>query len=126
MRFVMDPVDDWFVEMGTFFSQRGYVFVYNDVRGCGRSEGDFFPLVDEAWGENRDGYDTVEWVGCQPWPNGNVGLIGTSYGAFNQYTTAPTRPPSLKASMAAMPQRSSFPTASTGWKNTGDGRCGWR
>ena len=45
-------------------------------------------LVDEAWGENRDGYDTIEWAASQPWSNGDVGLIGTSYGAFNQYTTA--------------------------------------
>ena len=99
MRFVADPAADEFVEMATFFSQRGYAFVYNDVRGTVRSDGDFFPLVDEAWGERQDGYDAVEWAGHQPWSNGSVGLIGTSYGAFNQYTTAPTRPPSLKACM---------------------------
>ena len=89
-RFVMDPTEiDEFTAMGTYFSRRGYAFVYNDVRGCGRSDGEFFPLVDEAWGENRDGYDTVEWAAHESWSNGNVGLIGTSYGAFNQYTTAP-------------------------------------
>ncbi|MBX2998158.1 MAG: CocE/NonD family hydrolase [Caldilineaceae bacterium] len=99
MRFVMEPAGDEFVEMGRFFSQRGYAFVFNDVRGTARSGGDFFPLVDEAWGENQDGYDTVEWAGHQPWSNGKVGLMGTSYGAFNQYTTAPTRPPSLRACM---------------------------
>ncbi len=99
-RFVMDPTDnDEFTAMGTYFSRRGYAFVYNDVRGCGRSDGTFFPLIDEAWGENRDGYDAIEWAAGQPWSNGDVGLIGTSYGAFNQYTTAPTRPPSLRACM---------------------------
>ncbi len=98
-RFITDPTLDDFVEMATFFSRRGYVFVYNDVRGTVRSDGEFFPLVDEAWGERQDGYDAVEWAGNQPWSNGRVGLIGTSYGAFNQYTTAPTRPPSLKACM---------------------------
>ena len=97
-RFVMDPAGiDEFAEMGDYFSRRGYVFIYNDVRGCGRSDGDFFPMVNEAWGENRDGYDTIEWAASQPWSNGDVGLIGNSYGAFNQYTTAVTRPPSLKA-----------------------------
>lgn len=99
MRFVMDPGVDDVAEMGEFFARRGFVFVYNDVRGTARSDGEFFPLVDEAWGENRDGYDTVEWAGHQPWSNGRVGLIGTSYGAFNQYTTAPLRPPSLAACM---------------------------
>ena len=98
MRFVMEPNDE-VEELGDYFAQHGYAFVYNDVRGCARSGGEFFPMVDEAWGENQDGYDTVEWAGNQPWSNGHVGLIGTSYGAFNQYTTAPTRPPSLKACM---------------------------
>ena len=98
MRFVMEPNDE-VEELGDYLAHRGYAFVYNDVRGCARSGGEFFPMVDEAWGENQDGYDTVEWAGNQPWSNGHVGLIGTSYGAFNQYTTAPTRPPSLKACM---------------------------
>ena len=99
MRFVVDPDEAEYVEMGTYFSQRGYAFVYNAVRGVAGSDGDFFPLIDEAWGENQDGYDTVEWASKQSWSNGSVGLLGTSYGAFNQYTTAPTRPPGLKACM---------------------------
>jgi putative CocE/NonD family hydrolase len=97
MRFLEYPIIEPFVENGEFFVRNGYVFVYSEVRGTGRSDGEFFPLVDEAWGENQDGYDTIEWAGRQAWSNGNVGLIGTSYGAFNQYTTAVTRPPSLKA-----------------------------
>lgn len=99
MRFVVDPDDEEYVKMGTYFSRRGYAFVYNAVRGVAGSGGDFFPLVDEAWGANQDGYDTIEWAGKQRWSNGKVGLLGTSYAAFNQYTTAPTRPPSLKACM---------------------------
>src|SRR4029079_5832786 len=59
-----------------------------------------FPFLDDGWGINQDGYDTVEWAARQPWSNGNVGMIGGSYGGFTQYVPAPTRPPSLKACFA--------------------------
>ena len=32
-RFVSDPAEDANVQAGTFFSQRGYVYVYNNIRG---------------------------------------------------------------------------------------------
>ena len=44
-----------------------------DVRGRFASEGRFIPFHDDGWGENRDGYDTVEWIAAQPWCDGNVG-----------------------------------------------------
>ena len=92
-----DPSGPFPVEFGTFFSRRGYVYVINNTRGAYQSEGVFFPMLDDAWGENRDGYDTIEWAAQQPWSDGNVGTYGFSYGAFTQYLAAPTRPPSLKA-----------------------------
>ncbi len=99
MCFVAEPHDTPEGEIGRYLCERGFVFVYCNVRGTGPSGGDFYPLIHEAWGENQDGYDTVVWAASQPWSNGNVGRLGTSYGAFNQYTTAPTRPPGLKACM---------------------------
>lgn len=99
-RFLADPADHTTAETGTFFSQHGYVYVYNNIRGTVQSEGEFFPLVDDGWGTNQDGYDTVEWAARQPWSNGKVGMYGGSYGAFTQYVTFPTRPPSLKAGFA--------------------------
>lgn len=92
-----DPSSEETVERGKFFSQRGYVFIYNNTRGTYQSKGTFFPFIDDGWGQNQDGYDTIEWAGHQPWSDGNVGMFGSSYGAFTQYQTAPTRPPSLKA-----------------------------
>ena len=92
-----DPSLAFPVEFGTFFSQRGYVYVINNTRGTYQSEGLFFPMIDDAWGENRDGYDTIEWAAHQPWSNGKVGMYGFSYTAFTQYLAASTRPPSLKA-----------------------------
>ena len=83
---------------GEFFASRGYVFVGQNVRGAFGSEGQFVPIRDDGWGANRDGYDTVEWAGAQPWSSGNVGLVGGSYSGITQYLALPTRPPHLKAS----------------------------
>src|SRR5262245_25164955 len=80
-----------------YFAQRGFVFVVQDVRGRFGSEGAWYPFIDDGWGENRDGYDTVEWAAAQPWCDGNVGTIGGSYAGATQYRLAPTRPPHLRA-----------------------------
>ena len=80
-----------------FFASQGYAVVIQDVRGRFASEGRFIPFHDDGWGENRDGYDTVEWIAAQPWCDGNVGTIGGSYAGVTQYRMAPTRPPHLRA-----------------------------
>src|SRR6478609_9100282 len=41
-----------------FFARRGYVFVFQDVRGRHESEGKWDPFRNEQ----EDGYDTVEWA----------------------------------------------------------------
>jgi putative CocE/NonD family hydrolase len=51
-----------------FFSRRGYVFVYQDVRGRHESEGKWEPFRNDI----EDGYDTIEWAAKQPWSNGKV------------------------------------------------------
>jgi len=71
--------------------QRGYVVAVVDVRGRGSSEGEFDPFAQEA----HDGYDTVEWLAVQPWSNGKVGMMGGSYGGFNQWSIAKEFPPHL-------------------------------
>ena len=60
---------------GLYYARRGYVVVIQDCRGRYASEGEFYFLAQEA----EDGYDTVVWVGEQPWCNGKVGTLGTSY-----------------------------------------------
>jgi putative CocE/NonD family hydrolase len=82
---------------GEYYARRGYVLVAQNVRGTFASQGVFYPGRDDAWGANRDGYDSIEWVGVQPWSNGNVGMLDGSYSGFTQYMVAPTRPPHLKA-----------------------------
>jgi len=78
-----------------FWASRGYTHVIADVRGTGKSEGEFCNLISEI--EQQDGYDLVEWIAQQPWCNGNVGMLGISYLAFTQYLVAAKQPPHLKA-----------------------------
>jgi putative CocE/NonD family hydrolase len=84
-------------ESAAYWARRGYVFVGQNVRGCYASEGEYGWGRHDAWGANRDGYDTVEWAGVQPWSSGNVGMVDGSYSGMTQYLLAPTRPPHLKA-----------------------------
>lgn len=82
---------------GPYYASRGYVVVGQNVRGRFASQGEFRPFRDDAWGEHRDGYDTIEWAARQPWSNGVVGMLDGSYSGGTQYLLAPTQPPHLKA-----------------------------
>jgi putative CocE/NonD family hydrolase len=84
-----------------YFAKRGYVAIVQDERGRFRSEGEYYWLMDEGWGERQDGYDTIEWAAAQPWSNGKVGTYGLSFSCLNQYLTAVTRPPHLAAMFCA-------------------------
>jgi putative CocE/NonD family hydrolase len=76
-----------------------YAYVLQDTRGRFASEGEFYPMKDDP----KDGYDTVEWIAQQPWCNGNVGMVGGSYGGYVQLAAAIERPPHLKALWAGVP-----------------------
>jgi len=68
----------------------GYIFVYQDIRGRYKSEGQFVmqrPPRDRrdprAIDESTDAYDTVEWLLKNvPGHNGRAGLMGISYGGW--------------------------------------------
>ena len=76
---------------GVYFAQRGYVFVYQDVRGRHESEGKWEPFRDDI----EDGYDTIEWAAKQPWSTGKVGMQGGSYLGHVQWRAAMASPPHL-------------------------------
>jgi putative CocE/NonD family hydrolase len=82
---------------GKYFAKHGYAAVSQDERGRHRSKGVYYWLRDSAWHERRDGYDTIEWAASQPWSNGKVGTMGSSFTCANQLLTAPTKPPHLRA-----------------------------
>ncbi len=76
---------EWYVE-------QGYAYVHMDVRGSGRSGGDYEFL---GKNEQNDLYDVIEWIGTQPWSNGKVGAIGQSYYCMLQWFMGAMAPPSL-------------------------------
>ncbi len=75
------------------FVEHGYAIVVQDVRGRYLSEGKFEPLTQEG----ADGEDTLNWIGHQPWCDGNIGMAGGSYVGIAQWQTALRNPPYLKA-----------------------------
>jgi uncharacterized protein len=81
------------VAKGKFFARQGYVGAIQDVRGRFASEGEWYAFAKEG----PDGYDTVEWLGTQPWSNGKVGTIGASYAGSDQHALANLNPPHLAA-----------------------------
>ena len=76
-----------------FYVGKGYAYVHMDVRGSGRSGGDF-GLLDRK--DQQDVYDVIEWVGTSAWCDGKVGGIGQSYYCMLQWFMAALAPPSLK------------------------------
>lgn len=79
-----DNLLDWIVESCIFYAQHGYVAVAEDVRGRYDSQGEFYPWTSEF----NDGHDTIEWIGKQPWCDGNVGMAGASYVGYVQWQAA--------------------------------------
>jgi len=79
------PEPDWWVA-------RGYILVFVDSRGTGKSPG-----KTDIWSmqEARDYYDAIEWAGQQTWSTGKVGLSGVSYYAITQWNVASLQPPHL-------------------------------
>ncbi len=78
-----------------YFAGHGYAAVRVDIRGSGDSEG---VLLDEyTVEEHRDALEILSWIAMQPWCDGNVGMMGISWGGFNALQVAALRPPELKA-----------------------------
>jgi len=75
-----------------FWVPRGYILIFVDTRGTGKSPGKA-----DIWSmqEARDYYDAIEWAADQPWSSGKVGLGGVSYYAITQWNVAALQPPSL-------------------------------
>ncbi len=73
----------------------GYCCIRVDMRGNGESEG----LMEDEYTEQelQDACDVIAWAASQPWCNGNVGMMGISWGGFNGLQVAALQPPALKA-----------------------------
>jgi putative CocE/NonD family hydrolase len=98
------------LEHAAYFTAHGYVFVALDVRGRGDSDGVFVPYFNDG----QDGYDSIEWCAAQPWSNGNVGTIGSSYPGRIQWLAALHNPPHLKAMVVRVSPSDPFVETPTG------------
>jgi len=65
--------------------KRGYAVVVQHCRGCGKSEGDFIPYLND----HEDGIALQEWIRKQGFYNGELFLFGGSYQCTVHYATAP-------------------------------------
>lgn len=78
-----------------YFAGNGYACVRVDIRGSGDSEG---ILKDEYLEQElSDGEEIIKWIAAQPWCDGNIGMIGISWGGFNGLQIAARQPEALKA-----------------------------
>lgn len=100
------PDYPWYLGPPQDFAEEGYIFVYQDVRGCFMSEGEFVnvrPHIGEKAepqdiDESTDTYDTIEWLLANiPNHNGRVGMWGISYPGFYAAAGMIDAHPALKA-----------------------------
>jgi hypothetical protein len=81
--------------MHGYFAGHGYVVVRVDMRGSGESEG---LLRDEYLKQEQDdALEVIAWISRQDWCDGNVGMMGKSWGGFNSLQVAARRPEALRA-----------------------------
>ena len=84
-----------------FFLKNGYAVVRVDVRGTGASYGS--RSVEYSPDEVMDGYDVIEWIVNQPWSNGKVGALGTSYTGTTAELVMAANHPALKCVVPRWP-----------------------
>jgi uncharacterized protein len=84
---------DGSAQIANSFVPHGYVVVLQDVRGRYMSEGHWRPHVEDP----NDGFDTTKWIGAQPWCDGGIGTLGSSYAGATQHALAISNAPYVKA-----------------------------
>lgn len=73
-----------------WFCQRGYACLRVDIRGTGDSDG--IMLDEYTPQELSDAAEIINWIAIQSWCNGNVGMMGISWGGFNCLQVAAMEP----------------------------------
>lgn len=78
-----------------YLAGHGYACVRVDIRGNGESDG--LMLDEYLQQEQDDALEVIDWISRQPWCDGNLGMMGISWGGFNSLQLAARRPKPLKA-----------------------------
>lgn len=84
-----------------FYTSHGYALVVGDVRGTGASFGRWPHHRSEA--ETRDFVDIIDWIVEQPWSDGRVVGLGSSYSANTADWMSVWGHPALKAVVSRFP-----------------------
>jgi len=92
-------------------ADRGYIRVYQDIRGKHGSEGDYVmtrplrgPLNSSPVDHATDAYDTIDWlIKNVPETNGRVGMQGSSYEGFTVLMALVHPHPALKVAIPMCP-----------------------
>ena len=77
-----------------YVAGHGYACVRLDIRGTGDSDGIITGEYTEQ--ELQDGCDAIAWLAQQAWCDGQVAMIGISWGGFNGLQIAARQPAALK------------------------------
>lgn len=94
-----------------FVADKGYIRVFQDIRGKYGSEGEYVmtrplkgPLNSSEVDHSTDAYDTIDWlVKNVPETNGKVGMLGSSYEGFTVVMALVNPHPALKAAAPMSP-----------------------
>lgn len=89
----VDKYKDWdeddilaeYMNMYKGWLKNGYAIVFQHCRGRGKSEGECIPYINER----DDEIAFRNWIRQQSFYNGELFLMGNSYGCSVHYTTAP-------------------------------------
>ncbi|WP_308916338.1 CocE/NonD family hydrolase [Jannaschia sp. LMIT008] len=76
----------------------GFACLRVDMRGSGDSEGLLSDSVKVTAGADTE--ECIAWIAARDWCDGQVGMVGISWGGANVIFTAARRPPALKAAVA--------------------------
>lgn len=82
------------------YISRGYILVYQDVRGKNASEGKFEnvrPFENGTTLDATDVYDSIDYLLGATWNNGNFGAMGVSYPGYYAMIAGLSGHPALKA-----------------------------
>lgn len=77
-----------------YLASHGYACIRVDIRGTGESDG----VIEDEYTvqEQLDGCEVIAWIAEQDWCDGQVAMIGISWGGFNGLQIAARQPPALK------------------------------
>ena len=89
-----------------WFADHGYACIRVDMRGSGDSEG----LMPDMYHQNEldDALVVLEWIKNQSWCDGNIGMMGTSWGGTSALQAASKRSGLLKAVIAVCATNNRF------------------